>query len=138
MTTGIIVFVVLMTILIAYALYTYKKYKDMPQVIDSDKIVVLTDTSLDKFLADKLVLIDFWASWCIPCKMMAPVLNELAGEVGGDAAIAKINVEHYQHLATRFKIRSIPTMVLFRDGMEVQRFVGVKSKDFLKKQILNK
>lgn len=137
MTTTIIIFVVLMTILIAYALYTFKKYKEMPPVAESDKIVTLTDTTLDRELGNKLVLVDFWASWCVPCKMMAPVLNELANEVDTKASIAKVNVEQYQSLAARFKIRSIPTMVLFRNGTEVQRFVGVKSKDFLKKQILN-
>lgn len=137
MTTAIIIFVVLMTILIAYALYTFKKYKDMPPVSESDKIVNITDTSLDNALENKLVLVDFWASWCVPCKMMVPVLNELAGEIDTNATIAKVNVEQYQNLAARFKIRSIPTMVLFRNGLEVQRFVGVKSKDFLKKQIIN-
>lgn len=137
MTTGIIVFVVLMAILIGYALYTFKKYKEMPPVTESDKIVSLSDTTFDKELGNKLVLVDFWASWCVPCKMMAPVLNDLAAEVDTKASIAKVNVEQYQNLAARFKIRSIPTMVLFKNGSEVQRFVGAKSKDFLKKQILN-
>jgi thioredoxin 1 len=126
-----------MSILIAYALYTFKKYKDMPPVTESEKIIALSDTTFDKELGNKLVLVDFWASWCVPCKMMAPVLNELSNEVDPSTSIAKVNVEQYQNLAARFKIRSIPTMVLFRNGSEIQRFVGVKSKDFLKKQILN-
>jgi thioredoxin 1 len=67
--------------------------------------------------------------------MMAPVLNNLAEELNGNAFVGKIDVEQYQGLAQKFKIRNIPTMVLFKDGKEVERFVGIKTKDFLIKQI---
>jgi thioredoxin 1 len=67
--------------------------------------------------------------------MMAPVLNEIAGELNGKSYVGKVNVEQYQSLAQKFKIRGIPTMVLFKNGVEVNRFVGVKSKEYLIKQI---
>lgn len=136
MPIAIVVFVILMALLIAYALYTFRKYKDMPLVPESDQIVVLNDTNFHAEINNNLVLVDFWAPWCVPCKMMAPVLNDLAGEVEHKASVAKVNVEQFQHFAAEFKIRSIPTMILFKNGKEIQRFVGVKSKDFLKNQIL--
>ena len=85
--------------------------------------------------SDKLSMIDFWAEWCGPCRMMAPVLNEIAGELKGNSFVGKVNVEQYQSLAQKFKVRGIPTLVLFKNGTEVNRFVGVKSKEYLIKQI---
>ncbi len=103
--------------------------KNTPAVEDHEQILTLTETK------NKVVLVDFWAAWCAPCRMMAPVLNEMAGELDGNKRIGKVNVEEYQSLAQQFKVRGIPTMILFKDGKEVNRFVGVKSKDFLMKQI---
>jgi len=81
------------------------------------------------------VLVDFWAEWCMPCKMMIPVLNELAEEVDGSVSIAKLNVDEQKKTAAGFKVRSIPTMILFRNGKEIHRFVGVKTKDYLLKEL---
>lgn len=81
------------------------------------------------------VIVDFWAAWCGPCKMMNPVLNEVADEVTGSATVGKVNVDHNQELAQRFKVRSIPTLILFRDGKEVARHMGVKPKKFLMQEI---
>lgn len=135
MITAIAVFIVLMTILIAYALYTFRKYRKMPVVPDCDKIVILNDKNFQQQIGNRLVLVDFWASWCVPCKMMTPVLNDLAEELEGKAVIGKLNVEQYQQLAVKYNVRNIPTMVLFQDGNEALRMIGMKSKNFLKKQI---
>ena len=67
--------------------------------------------------------------------MMAPILNEVAAELDGKAFVGKVDVQKYQNLATKFKVRGIPTLILFKDGKEVNRFVGVKTKDFLLKEI---
>jgi len=110
------------------------RMKNIPLVNDHEKILTLTDRNFQNQTKNKVVLVDFWAAWCGPCRMMAPVLNDLAGELKGNSYVGKVNVEQYQSLAQKFKVRGIPTMVLFKNGTEVKRFVGVKSKEFLMKQ----
>ncbi|MBK8881586.1 MAG: thioredoxin [Bacteroidales bacterium] len=105
--------------------------KNIPTVSDSDKILTLTDKNFQHQTKNKLVLVDFWASWCAPCRIMAPVLNDVADELTGNSHVGKVNIEQYQSLAQKFQVRNIPTMILFKNGSEVDRFVGVKSKDFL-------
>jgi len=116
---------------------SYKKMKNTPLVPDNEKILVLTDKNFQHQTKGKTVLVDFWAQWCGPCRMMAPILNDLANEINGNTKIGKVNIEQYQSLAQKFKVRSIPTMILFNDGKEMKRFVGVKSKEFLMTQIKN-
>lgn len=119
-------------------LFTAKaRMKNIPTVADSDRILTLDNTNFQHQIKNKVVLVDFWASWCAPCRMMAPVLNEVAEELTGNAHVGKVNIEQYQSLASSYKIKSIPTMVLYKNGKEVTRFVGVKSKEFLLKQIIN-
>ncbi len=124
-----IVFIVLGSligvILIARVIAVFK-LKNAPAVVDSAKIKVLTDKNFQQQIKNGLTLVDFWASWCMPCKMMAPVLNELAEELHNEANICKLNVEHYQSVASKFSVRGIPTMILFKNGKEINRFVGVK------------
>lgn len=74
------------------------------------------------------VLVDFWAEWCGPCKTIAPVLEELAGEQAGKLRIAKVDVDENQGLARQFGVQSIPTMIVFKDGVEVHRLVGARGK----------
>jgi len=112
-----------------------RKMKNIPLVADNKNILTLTDKNFEHQTKNKVVLVDFWASWCAPCRMMAPVLNEMADELNGKAHIGKVNVEQYQSLAQKFKVRGIPTMILFKNGKEVNRFVGVKSKDVLLKSL---
>ena len=130
--TGLIVLALMLISFTARA-----RLKNIPLVADHDKILTLTDVNFEHQLKNKVVLVDFWASWCAPCRMVAPILNELAGQLNGNTGIGKVNIEQYQSLAQKFKVRSIPTLILFKNGVEVKRFVGIKSKEFLAKQIEN-
>jgi thioredoxin 1 len=78
------------------------------------------------------VLVDFWAPWCGPCKMIAPVLEEIAQEYDGKAKIVKINIDDNQNTPAQFGVRSIPTLILFKNGNEVEKIIGAQSKDKLK------
>ncbi len=81
------------------------------------------------------VLVDFWAEWCGPCKMVAPILDELAGEYAGRVKMGKVNVDEAQDLAAEYGIRAIPTMLLFKDGQVVEQIVGLRSKPDLKSKL---
>jgi thioredoxin 1 len=112
-----------------------RKIKNTPLVADHEKILTLTDKNFQQQTKNRLVLVDFWAEWCAPCRMMAPILNEVAAELDEKAFVGKVDVQKYQDLATKFKVRGIPTLILFKNGKEVNSFVGVKTKDFLLKEI---
>ena len=100
----------------------------------SPQIVHLTDDSFDETIrnAQGPVLVDFWAAWCGPCKMIAPYLDQIAGEVAGKATVAKVNVDENGDLSARFGIRSIPTLVVFKDGRVVDQTTGALPKDLIR------
>ena len=126
-------------IVVAFLIFRYlmvSKIKNTPLVADHQKVLTLTDKNFMQLTRNKVILIDFWAAWCAPCRMMAPVLNEVAAELPDNALVGKVDIEKYQVIAQKFKIRNIPTMVLLKNGIEVKRFVGMKSKDFLIQQVL--
>ena len=100
----------------------------------SDKIVHLTDKSFetDVLKAEGLTLVDFWAEWCGPCKMIAPILDEVAEEYDGKLTIAKLNIDENPETAPKYGIRGIPTLLLFKNGEVAATKVGALSKGQLK------
>jgi thioredoxin 1 len=100
----------------------------------SDKIIHLTDDSFDTDVlkAEGLVLVDFWAEWCGPCKMIAPILDEIAGEYEGKLQVTKLNIDENPATAPKYGIRGIPTLLLFKDGQVAATKVGALSKGQLK------
>jgi thioredoxin 1 len=91
----------------------------------------LTTGTFEQETSSGTTLVDFWAEWCGPCRMMTPVLDELAGEYEGKAKVAKVNVDNERDLAEKFQVMSIPTLLVFKDGELKQRFTGVTSKSDL-------
>ncbi len=134
MTTTIIVLVLILALIAGAVVYLYlaaRKIRNMPEVPASSRLTDLNPSNFQQHTRSGVVLIDFWASWCMPCKMMAPILNEVAEEIGDKARVCKVNVEDHQQLSGRFSVRNIPTLILMKDGKEIDRFVGVKPKGFL-------
>ncbi|TVR48971.1 MAG: thioredoxin [Puniceicoccaceae bacterium] len=103
----------------------------------SDQITHLTTDSFDKTIkeASTPVLVDFWAAWCGPCKAIAPILDELASELGAKVKICKVDVDSNGELAGRFNVRAIPTLLLFKNGSQVDQVVGMTDKASLKSKL---
>ena len=137
MIISIIIFVAafLLVAFLASFFLNYYKMKKTPVVEDNGKIKKLSDQNFEHQIKSGIMLVDFWATWCMPCKMMAPVLNNLSEELTGNASVGKLDVDQNRAASAKYGVRSIPTLVLFKNGKEVNRFVGVKTKDFLLKEI---
>lgn len=124
------------TLYLIYSTYRrYKLVKNYSPENESDKLVLLNDNNFSKQIDRGIVLVDFWAPWCGPCKMIAPVVSELAEQFEGKARIGKLNVDENKVTAAEYGVRSIPTLILFKDGEPVKQFVGVKPKSAFAKAI---
>jgi len=88
----------------------------------------LTSANFRSTVATGVTLVDFWAEWCGPCRMMAPVLDEVAAQYAGKVTVGKVNVDNEGELAQEFSVSSIPTLIIMKDGQEVNRYIGVTAK----------
>lgn len=101
----------------------------------AQQLKYVNDTDFENVVSKGVTLVDFYADWCGPCRRIAPLLDELSSELAGKATIAKLDIEQSQETTARFGVTSIPTLILFKDGQEVKRLVGLTDKDSLKKLI---
>ena len=106
--------------------------------MDEEKVMILNGENFENEVesSEKPVLVDFWAPWCGPCKMISPILDELAKEHGEKVKFAKVNVDDDNTIASKNKIMSIPTMILFKEGKSVDKLIGARSKSEIENLIL--
>ena len=95
----------------------------------SEKKFTTANFETEVLASEKPVLVDFWATWCMPCRMLAPTVEEVADETEGRAVVGKVNVDEERELARRYRVASIPTLIVFENGAEVRRSVGVVEKE---------
>jgi len=99
----------------------------------ADYIKQFNDDNFDKEISQGVVLVDFYADWCGPCRMLAPIVDELAQEMTGKATVAKVDTDQSVSVAARYEVTSIPTLILFKNGQIIKRVVGLKDLDSLRK-----
>lgn len=101
----------------------------------SDSIKPLSDDNFEDGISQGVVLVDFYADWCGPCRMLAPIVEELAQEMSGKMTVAKVDTDQSVNVAAKFEVTSIPTLILFKDGQLIKRVVGLKDLDSLRKMV---
>jgi len=105
----------------------------------SEKVMILNDSNFSQVISETTlpILVDFWAEWCGPCKMIGPVVEKIAEEFEGKVQVAKLDVDENHSIASNYKVVSIPTLILFKEGKEIERSIGYKNEEELR-SLLNK
>ena len=115
--------------------YEGESSKGKNKMVDNDKVPELTNGEFDEFIKKGLVLVDFYAEWCMPCLMMSPVIDEMSEKFKGKIRFGKVNVDDNQEIAKKFQVVSIPNMKLIRDGRIIDEFVGGMTADDFEKKL---
>ncbi|HOE04202.1 MAG TPA: thioredoxin [Bacteroidales bacterium] len=105
------------------------------QTADDSRVKVLDESNFTKNTKSGVVVVDFYADWCKPCKAMAPILEQVAFETNGKISFAKLNVDNAKQLSSQYNVTGIPCLIVFRNGKEVERFVGFQQKDVLMQKL---
>lgn len=105
--------------------------------MSSENVLELTDSNFEQEVLQSSTpaLVDFWAEWCMPCRMLAPIIDELAAEYAGKLKVGKVDTDNNRQISMKFGISSIPTLIMFKDGQMVKKFVGLQQKSDLKAAI---
>ncbi len=131
MKKSIKIFIVLGMIAICGVLTTHVLAQNTP----SAKVTEASDAGFIQSVSKGIVVVDFWATWCRPCRTQGPIFEEVAGEVGSKAKFMKLDVDKNKTTAQKYSVSSIPTIIIFKNGKEVSRLVGLTSKEILTKEI---
>ena len=126
---------ILLILLIAAFYKKYKLLKNMEQTPNSAHLLELTDATFKKTIQKGVTLVDFWAPWCMPCKIQGPIVNEVAELMHDKATITKLNIDLHKRTASELGIRSISTIIIFKDGKPLTKLVGAKTKNILTKAL---
>jgi len=125
MKKTIIAKLVIILALVAFSGKTYSQKVEKPA---EEKVKIITDQEFDKTIKKGITLIDFWATWCGPCRRQAPIVEEIANEVSKKIKIGKLDIDKNKIAASTYSVRNIPTLIIFKDGKEVKRLVGLQDK----------
>lgn len=134
MRKNTLITIFLSVILITLSFKTFSQTGDKPS---NSKVLILTDANFQKSIKKGITLVDFWAVWCGPCRRQAPIIEEIANEVGKKFKISKLDVDVNKTVASQYNVRNIPTLIIFKDGTEVKRMVGVQDKQTLLNELSN-
>lgn len=139
MGIGLIIVLSIIAVLVAFlgiAAFRFKKQMaNSPIEKDSENIQILNDNTFYHRITGSIALVDFWATWCQPCKIQGPIVSEIADEFHEKAKICKLDIDKNKKIAQKLGIRNIPTIIIFNNGKEVERLVGLKAKNMLRKTL---